>query len=98
MSDWTTAHECVDEALRITATDRNAAYDGPEDNFARIALTWNALLDQKLKLNITAADVARMMTALKLVRDAHAPHRDHRVDGIGYLLCLERTEPTEGRE
>ena len=94
---WRTAHECVDEALKITSQDRNAAYDGPEDNFRRIALTWNALLDGKLTADITAGDVARMMTALKLVRDAHAQHRDNRVDGIGYLLCLERAEPTEAK-
>ena len=97
--DWVSAHEACDEALRITQTDRNALNGDPEDNFAYIALAWSALLQARGLLArdamIAAADVARMMSALKLCRDSHAPHRDNRVDGIGYLLCLERLEPTK---
>lgn len=94
--DWTTAHAACDEALRITQADRNVANGDPEDNFAHIALAWTALLNARGILTgpISAADVARMMAALKLCRDSHAPHRDNRVDTIGYALCLERVEPT----
>jgi hypothetical protein len=91
VKDWDGARAIIEEAARIVESDRNLSYDAPEDNFARIAAVWTVLLGHE----VTAADVARMMAGLKLVRDAFAPARDNRVDAIGYLLCLERTEPTE---
>lgn len=98
MSDWATAHEAVNEALSITQTDRNKKCGDPEDNFAYIALMWTALLRARGLLtaeqSVTEADVARMMAAMKLARDANAPHRDNRVDLFGYGLCLERVQPT----
>lgn len=98
MSGWKSAHAAVDEALRITREDRNQANGQPEDNFAHIALVWSALLHgaglMATDRLLDAGDVARMMVALKLCRDAHAPHRDNRVDAIGYAICLERVEPT----
>lgn len=93
---WATAHESVEEALHITKHDRNDKAGAAEDNFARIGLCWTALLSEKLdsRVFIDAADVARMMVAMKLCRDSHAPHRDNRVDIHGYALCLERVQPT----
>jgi hypothetical protein len=96
---WKSAHEVCDKALRITQKDRNKANGDPEDNFAFIALTWTALLEARGVMfdnsgALNAADVARLMIAMKLCRDANAPHRDNRVDAIGYALCLERVEPT----
>jgi hypothetical protein len=97
--DWKSAHAVCDEALRITQADRNTANGNAEDNFAFIAMTWTALLRARGLLDTTqeldAADVARLMIGLKLCRDANAPHRDNRVDTIGYALCLERVESTE---
>jgi len=94
---WQGPQEVIDEASRIIKKDRNSAYDNPEDNFARIAKCWTAILDEKLACGceITAGDVARAMVMLKVVRDAHAPKRDNRVDAVGYVLCLERAEPSE---
>ena len=96
MSGWDTAHEAVEEALRITKHDRNDKAGNAEDNFAKIALVWTGLLQEKLAPGavISPADTARMMIGLKLCRDMHAPHRDNRVDIHGYTLCLERVEPT----
>ena len=102
MADWTSAHAIADEALRITQSDRNTQNGDPEDNFTFIALTWTALLRARGLLDETqalnAADVARMMIGMKLCRDANAPHRDNRVDTLGYALCLERVESTEAVE
>jgi hypothetical protein len=99
MNDWRSAESVADEALRITHVDRNKANGEPEENFSYIAQCWTALLDARGLLGsdegLNAADVARMMVALKLCRDANAPHRDNRVDAIGYTLCLERVESTE---
>lgn len=94
---WAGARDVVRQALHITRHDRNEVAGDPEDNFAAIALTWTALLHEKLKPGavVTAADHARMMAALKLCRDAHAPRRDNRVDLHGYGLCLERVDPTD---
>jgi hypothetical protein len=93
---WKTAHEAVEEALTITKSDRNDKAGNPEDNFAKIALVWTGLLQEKLAPGevITPADTARMMIGMKLCRDMHVPHRDNRVDIHGYALCLERCEPT----
>lgn len=95
VNGWESAKSVMEEAARIVQSDRALTYDAPEDNFARIAACWTALLDTRLTAPLTGPDVARMMAALKLVRDAHAPKRDNRVDAIGYMLCLERAEPTE---
>lgn len=93
--DWTNADEVIAEAVWVTSSERGIDYDAPEDNFARIAAVWNMLLDEKLEFGyITEGDVARMMIAVKLVRDAHTPKRDNRVDLVGYTRCLERVEPT----
>lgn len=92
---WGNANEVIEEAVRITSTDRQDQYAPPEDNFARIALVFSGILGAKLNENLTAADVARCMVGMKMVRDAHKPKRDNRDDGVGYILCLERAEPTE---
>jgi hypothetical protein len=93
---WAEAHANVNEALEITQHDRNDKAGNPENNFAHIAACWTGLLMDKLTPGeyITAADTARMMIAMKLCRDSHAPHRDNRVDIHGYALCLDRVEPT----
>lgn len=52
---------------------------------------WTGLLNSKLKphLQITASDVALMMAALKLRRQAHRPKDDNLIDAHGYLMCIE---------
>ncbi len=93
MSGWSAAHHNIEEALSITQHDRNSKNGDHEDNFSRIALCWTAMLSDKLTADVSAADVARMMVVMKMCRDAHEPNNDNRVDGHGYLLCLDRTEP-----
>ncbi len=53
---------------------------------------WTGLLQAKLAPGaaIDSADVALLMTALKLRREAHKPKPDNLIDAHGYLLCLER--------
>lgn len=99
--DWSGAAEVFEEAARIIRTDRNKQNGDPEDNFADIALAWTGSLRARglLEVNqwLTAADVARLMCLLKMIRDSNAPNRDNRVDNCGYTGCLERVEPTGGR-
>lgn len=74
-----------EEAVNLVSGDRQQQYGSPEENFRRIGLAWEAVTGRAY----TAAEVGLMMTALKLVREAHKPQRDNRVDGIGYLLATD---------
>lgn len=79
----------LDEAKRITATDRNSAYGEPEDNFQRIADYWDIWLKDRLKEgeSITAEDVPALMIFVKMAREMNAPKEDNKTDGAGYFAC-----------
>jgi len=79
----------LDEAKRITATDRNSSYGEPEDNFQRIADFWNVFLRGKLKdgAKITPGDTAALIIMVKLAREMNAPKEDNKVDIAGYAAC-----------
>ena len=79
----------AEEAQEIIAGARQQEYGDARQSFEAIAKVWSALLRQKLSSDLTAADVALLMTSLKLVRESNQPKRDNRVDAIGYLLLLE---------
>jgi hypothetical protein len=66
-------------------SDRHKKNDIPERNFDRIAKCWSALLN----IDITPAQVALMMIALKTVREAFSHQADNLIDIVGYTLCLE---------
>lgn len=87
--DPTVRARVLDEAKRITATDRNSAYGEPEDNFQRIADYWNVWLQDRLKegAKITPGDTAAMMIFVKMAREMNAPKEDNKVDGAGYFAC-----------
>lgn len=73
-----------------TIKERQANYDHPAKNFARIAKMWSAILD----VEVTAKDVALMMIALKITREKHAHDPDNSLDILGYKMCLEQLEET----
>jgi Domain of unknown function (DUF6378) len=79
----------LDEAKRITATDRNSSYGEPEDNFQRIADFWNVWLQGTLKddLALTKGDVAALMILVKMAREMNAPTPDNKIDLAGYAAC-----------
>lgn len=72
--------DILDEAKRITSTDRNKLYGPPERNLANIAAMWTVIFG----VPITARQVGIAMIAMKLCREVHAPHRDNLVDTCGY--------------
>lgn len=79
----TRAEFCA-EAARIISTDRNVTHGEPEDTFGLIATYWTAHLDQP----VSPADVAAMMTLMKLARlKANPGNAENWLDGIGYLAC-----------
>ena len=85
----------LQEAINITAGDRNVAYGNPEDNFQNIADYWNTYLTQRVGgatvgVRLTSQDVAHMMILMKMARLATNPgHRDSLVDIAGYAACGE---------
>lgn len=76
--------EILAAATDCVTRDRNSTYGEPENGFALIAAYWSAHLDHP----VTAADVAVLMTLLKLARiKANPACVDSWVDGAGYLAC-----------
>lgn len=76
--------EILDTAKQYVNVDRAAQHGDAESNFNVIASYWTAHLD----VYISSADVAVMMTLMKLARiKANPEHVDSWVDGCGYLAC-----------
>ena len=96
--DWPTSaageSTVATEAHSLVYGDRQGDYGHPREDFTRTAVIWTGLLHHKLADGafIDAEDVARCMVGVKLSRDVHSPKRDNRVDGIGYLITLDRLE------
>jgi len=78
-------HECLDEAGRIIAGERDKQYGGPEENFDRIAKMWSVLFG----IEVTREDVAMAMVAVKVARYASRSgfQGDTWTDIAGYAAC-----------
>lgn len=91
-----TRAELLDAAKQIVTQDRNVIHGEPEDTFGLIAAYWTAHLDQP----VSPADVAAMMTLMKLARlKANPGNAENWLDGIGYLACggeIATSQPTPG--
>ena len=76
--------EILRTAEKYVTQDRATEHGDMEDNFITIALYWSI----HLGTDVTAADVAVMMTLLKLARmRGNEQNLDNWVDGCGYLAC-----------
>ena len=76
--------EILDTAKQYVTKDRAADHGNMEDNFRTIAEYWTIYLG----VEVHSADVAVMMTLLKVARISSNPkHTDNWVDGCGYLAC-----------
>lgn len=76
--------DALHQAATIIAGKREDTYGGPEDNFGRISKLWSVIVEKE----ITPAQVANMMIALKLARLVNSPdHEDSLVDIAGYAAC-----------
>ena len=78
----------VEEALHIISHSRNDSYGSAAVNLGRIAKLWGAYLGAE----ITASDVGKMMTLVKVSRSRNRYERDNYVDGIAYLLLAEELD------
>lgn len=71
-------------ATEYVTKDRAATHGDAERNFETIARYWSI----HLGIEISAPDVAIMMTLLKVARLKSSPgNADNWVDGCGYLAC-----------
>lgn len=77
--------ECLEEAIKLTTQDREAAYGTPEACFNTIAEYWNAYISSIKERPLKGFDVAAMMALLKIARIASSPTKeDNWVDLAGY--------------
>ena len=75
----------LQEADRLTATDRRNEYGHPKDNFEDVARMWKAILG----CDVNPLQVISCMIALKVCRAKQGYKRDTYVDIAGYARCAE---------
>ena len=79
-----TRGQVLDTAKEYVTKDRAADHGNMEDNFSTIGKYWSV----HLGVNVSATDVAVMMTLLKAARIKSNPsHPDNWVDACGYMAC-----------
>ena len=75
---------CLKKAMEIVTGDREKDYGTPEDNFKMIAYLWSDYLEA----DISAVDVAMMMSLLKIARISSGNFtEDSFIDLAGYAAC-----------
>lgn len=86
-----TRTEILEAANRIVCGERETQYGAPEDNFAVIALLWNAYLygvGGAGGIELDRTDVAAMMALLKIARISSGSGKDDNwIDLAGYAAC-----------
>ena len=74
----------LDTAKQYVTKDRDAQHGDMEDNFEMIAELWEIYLG----VTVYSADVAAMMTLLKIARSRSNPmNLDNWIDSCGYMAC-----------
>ena len=85
--------QILDTAKEYVTKDRADTHGDAESNFGLIAAYWSAHLNR----NISAHDVAVMMTLMKLARMRSNPaHVDSAVDAAGYSALAGEIGTGEG--
>lgn len=76
--------ECLRRACEIVNGQREQSYGTPEDNFKVIAELWSTYLEA----DVSAVDVAMMMSLLKIARIRSGSFtEDSFIDLAGYAAC-----------
>ncbi len=82
------AHALFEEAEATISGPRRGAYGDAKASFTRVANSWSEIIGHKL----TAQQVALMMIAFKVCREANAHKHDNVVDICGYAGLLAELE------
>ena len=85
----------LDEAKRITDSERMIEYGHPKKSLSTIANYWIIYLDSKDDYTITSKDVSMMMILLKIARESNKSKRDNLVDISGYARLASIIEEIE---
>jgi hypothetical protein len=89
-------------AEKTICRDRQDVHGNPESTHDLIAEYWSTYLSEecKIHLELSASDVAIMMTLFKIARmQVNPKHQDNIVDGIGYLaIAGEIIDSVEGSD
>jgi len=86
--------DILDEALRITSTDRRKEYGHPAVNMKAIASLWSTYLG----VTILPEQVPVMMILLKVTRQMNGHKRDTLVDIAGYARVLQLVMDAKEKE
>ena len=90
----TTRQEILNEAAELVTRQRESDYGTPAQSYTRIAHFWSVYTG----VDLTAADVALMMTLLKVARAQHNPASlDSWVDIAGYAATGGEAATAEKR-
>lgn len=81
----------LEQAQRLVYGPREKAYGHPADDYGRVAKLWSVILETE----VTPAQAALCMVAVKLAREVHEPAEDNRVDGAGYFAVVDRIRRRE---
>lgn len=85
-----TRKDILENAEKCVCGQREQDYGTPEDNFSTISYFWTIYLDATYPttpIQLTAKDVAVMMSLLKIARIARGSSPDSFVDLAGYAAC-----------
>lgn len=92
----------LEEAARLTAGDRNAAYGAPYDNLTHMANMVSAYVSGKygLPVDLNAEDMAWIMVLAKISRTVASFKDDNYIDSAAYSAiageCREISERNQG--
>lgn len=92
--------EVLDAADKCVNGDRQGTYGSPENNFKTIATMWNAYLGKRIGGKpLSSADVAAMMSLLKISRIGSGEYKDDNwIDLAGYAACGGELQSMEADE
>jgi hypothetical protein len=78
--------EILKRAVEVTGGERQDSYGPVKDNLTNIADLWQVYLTQRNNclVEVSAEDVAWMMTMLKAARSLAGYHEDNYVDAAAY--------------
>ena len=93
----------LDEAKRLTSSDRRNDYDGALPNHVRIASFWDVLFNKEWRLSglpVHPAQVSQGQGLVKFARQIYKPKRDNLVDTAGYAEVTDQiyTELAKDKE
>jgi hypothetical protein len=90
----------LEEAARITSTDRNAAYGSPLENHSSTAVMFAEYLHRKYRVDLPLdyGDVCMFNILQKVSRQANSPKRDNLTDIAGFARNVEMADDELARK